>query len=162
MISYVRKVSETLSLHFHLICPGFISYFLICFWKNCNKHTHFCLTDNFFVVLQTCILHDLFKPFSYSGGGGVQGEFWGILGNFFLGNSRKPGGLSQNSPKFPKNPQNKISDSSDNYSYCFHSFHIHIPITYYILVLWGIIGVLATAASQQGQVIWLYDWLLYV
>ena len=79
-------------------------------------------------------------------GGGPRG----ILGNFgelFLGNSRKPGGLSQNSPKFPKNPQNKISDSSDNYSDRFHSFHIHIPITYYILVFWGIIGVLATAAS---------------
>ena len=34
-------------------------------------------------------------------GGGVQGEFWGISGNFFLGNSRKPGGTF---PKFPKVP----------------------------------------------------------
>ena len=63
--------------------------------------------------------------------GGVQGEFWGILGNFFLGNSRKPGGLSQNSPKFPKIPQ-KNSNFSGNYIYCFRSFYIHIPITHYI------------------------------
>ena len=100
----------------------FLTEYHVSSFTNLSKSSNFENIQNVLTIIRfwPCIM----------GGGGVQGEFWGILGNYFLGNSRKPGGLSQNSPKIPKILQNKISDCFDDYSFCFRSFHIHIPITY--------------------------------
>jgi hypothetical protein len=57
--------------------------------------------------------------------GGYQGELWGTLGNFFLGNLRKTWGLSQSSPKFPISSQNnyQILPITDFIVFC--SIHIY-------------------------------------